>query len=309
MKPITVRPLARGEDDLWRACRSSSARGPSGARALAPFTAAPDFRPEAYLVAERGDRIVGKLEMLISEPHEVVLDSPVVVPGEDVSAVVGALLARGLETANRLGLERVWVILHTRLPYLDELLPAMPGLGFLFRWKKCVFSLDPRELPALPPGPPILGLAYRSMSGPEDKDAREIVARVLRAPVNFDDRRGDHRDLLAETAVETRANGTYRPERWEIALESGRSVGFVFPGWVDARVGAAGNLYVGVAPEARGRGVGLHLQHRGLSTMKREGAKRFVSSTDYENVAMRRILVKLGFRETGVQHYFEPARA
>jgi len=63
---------------------------------------------------------------------------------------------------------------------------------------------------------------------------------------------------------------------------------------------------VAVAPEARGRGLGLVLHHRGLSTMMKEQPRRFLSSTDASNVAMRRIFEKLGYEDAGVQHYFEP---
>jgi ribosomal protein S18 acetylase RimI-like enzyme len=64
-------------------------------------------------------------------------------------------------------------------------------------------------------------------------------------------------------------------------------------------------LFVGVIPEARGRGLGLALTLKGLQTIASRTPTALLDSADVQNRPMRKILEKLGYRLTAIQHYFE----
>jgi len=64
-------------------------------------------------------------------------------------------------------------------------------------------------------------------------------------------------------------------------------------------------LFVGVVPKARGRGLGLALTLKGIQTIAPRAPTALLDSTDVQNRPMRKILEKLGYRLTAVQHYFK----
>jgi ribosomal protein S18 acetylase RimI-like enzyme len=91
-----------------------------------------------------------------------------------------------------------------------------------------------------------------------------------------------------------RAQGKHDPRRWWLALSEGRPVGVLLlsevPEWAALDV-----AYVGVVPEARGRGHGRALMHRALAEARADGVARLTLSVDVRNRPAWALYTDMGF--------------
>jgi ribosomal protein S18 acetylase RimI-like enzyme len=91
-----------------------------------------------------------------------------------------------------------------------------------------------------------------------------------------------------------KAQGVYDPARWWLAREHGRPVAVLIltemAEWASWDV-----AYVGVVPEARGRGVGRALLARAFRTAAKARAGRITLAVDERNEPARRLYDRLGF--------------
>lgn len=287
-EPLVVRSLRRGEDALWRACTWRT--GPRRRRRRPPFTAGSRFVAERHLLALRGGRVVGRLEW-VRNGHEAALCDPVVVPGEDVAEVAGTLLAEALRRARR-RVPKVEAILDERLPYVDALEPVLARIGLLPTRRRLLHlrrGRAPREVSprgftfAAPRGllDPVLVAVYARCSG----QTPEQVRRSLRASAQ--ERATDWRTIV-------------------LAFDGERPAGLAVPGVHDG-AGPLGTIeFVGVLPEARGRGLGLALTVRVIRTLAARGARQMLDATDEGNEPMLAVFRKTGYRLRTVQRYYGP---
>jgi ribosomal protein S18 acetylase RimI-like enzyme len=313
---VSVRFLRKGEDRLWRSCWYAATLDRKSE--AAPFTDDPSFRPEAHLVAERSGRIVGKMEWIILEPHEAILVDPIVTPNESVEQIARTLLSEGLRVAQNLNVREIQVILQDRLPYLSTLLPMMEKWGFCPLWQKNLYSLQAQDLPAISDAPLWNDLEWVSLKGLDDTEFIGTLDTILsNAPLDRDGQSSDASTLLETCSDRCRDDGNYYPEDWEIGVllrqeatsdvsRDRAPIGIVMPAFLEKDRSTAGNLYVGVVPGARGRGLGKSLHYRGLQTMANRGATKFLGSTDSPNLPMIKIFEGLNYQLEGIQHYFEP---
>src|SRR5579859_4578647 len=279
MDPLIISHLLPGEDALWHSCHFY---GPRPLGWDDSFTHLPHFRAEAYLLARRGNCVVGRMESILVEPHEAILGDPMVMPGEDVEEVARALLEKGMDVTKNLKVEKVMVLLQDRLPYLNEVAAFLPSLGFSSSYQKALYEMVAGLLPVEVSGP---AANYRVLSGPSDLDASRVLGDILSQPVSREDEHTDAKHFLEELY----AIGTDRVIKGEMALAGGEPIGLVLPGWLDKKEKTASIAYVGIVPKARGKGLGLILYHHGLAKMKAAGARKFIDSTDVQNHSMRKI--------------------
>ena len=99
----------------------------------------------------------------------------------------------------------------------------------------------------------------------------------------------------AQDALEThRATGVFRPGAWHLALEAREAVGVVLASAVEGR----GDLvYLGVVPEARGRGVGRALLGQAIRDTARMGLPALAVTVDTQNAPAMRLYAGAGFKE------------
>jgi ribosomal protein S18 acetylase RimI-like enzyme len=91
-----------------------------------------------------------------------------------------------------------------------------------------------------------------------------------------------------------RAQGKHDPGRWWLALADGLPVGVLL--LCEMPEGAAWDVaYVGVVPEARGRGHGRELMHKALAEARADGVARLTLSVDGRNRRAWRLYRALGF--------------
>jgi ribosomal protein S18 acetylase RimI-like enzyme len=91
-----------------------------------------------------------------------------------------------------------------------------------------------------------------------------------------------------------RAQGKHHPGRWWLALAAGRPVGVLLLGEVPEWA-AWDVAYVGVVPEARGRGYGRELMHKALAVARADGVARLTLSVDVRNRPAWDLYTDLGF--------------
>jgi ribosomal protein S18 acetylase RimI-like enzyme len=102
---------------------------------------------------------------------------------------------------------------------------------------------------------------------------------------------------LAEIIDGHKAQGLHDPERWWLAEEAGRPVGAVLTADVPELAGWDLS-YVGVVPEARGRGLGSLLTRKVLFEARAAAAGRVTLAVDVRNRPAWNLYVRLGFEPT-----------
>jgi ribosomal protein S18 acetylase RimI-like enzyme len=296
-EPVEVRQLRRGEDPLWRACRCGK-WPPNGPE----FTSVPGFRPEAHLVAERAGRIVGRIESMLNEPHLAVLIDPIVCDGEDVDAVLRVLIGEGLNVARSIGAAQIEAILESYLPYLEQADALITEFGFRRSFEKALYTCD---LAAFSSGVSGQSVEFRSIAEAGDAAAISVIGEVLKTPLNRSDMDIAPLSMFEELKDLCRRNDVFHPEDWLIAYQRNREIGIVMPALTDRVTRRGTILFVGVIPEARGRGLGLALTLKGLQTIALRTPTALLDSTDVQNLPMRKILEGLGYNLAVIQHCFK----
>ena len=97
-------------------------------------------------------------------------------------------------------------------------------------------------------------------------------------------------DILASH----RACGKHDPSLWWVAMERGRPIGCaLFSPYPEQ--GSIELVYLGLVPEARGRGLGARLTRFGLASLPRRAFTRVACAVDERNAPARRLYDRLGF--------------
>ncbi len=251
------------------------------------------------VVEERGVRL-GRMEVLENPPHEHVLVHPRVEPGRDPLDVAGALVGAGLRRAAEARVRNARLLLVDKSPHADAFGGAANGWGFDLEVAKTLMraAKDALRLGAVPPAP--AGAAFVA-GDPEMPDA---LGRILATSSSPSDRCEVPRDFLASCESRCRRDDCFFPEDWALLRIDGAAAGVVLPAFVEAERQACTNLYVGVVPEFRGRGLGGVLVRRGVDTMLARGATRYIGSCDVCNAPMRRIFERIGCTPVTTQRMY-----
>jgi len=91
-----------------------------------------------------------------------------------------------------------------------------------------------------------------------------------------------------------KATGTFRPSAWHLAIADRNPVGIVL---VNSLGGRGELVYLGVAPEARGKGLGRTLLARAIADTARMGLPVLGLAVDVENEPAMRLYAGAGFKE------------
>jgi ribosomal protein S18 acetylase RimI-like enzyme len=150
-------------------------------------------------------------------------------------------------------------------------------------------DLDGTEPESDTPAP----LGYRPYSDPESVAAfHQTLLRTYEQTLDCPEVNGVR--SLDEVLAGHRAQGNYRADRWWLALDCDRPIGVLLltelpelEGWDVA--------YVGVVPEARGRGFGRALMEKALREARAGGATRLTLSVDSRNRPAWDLYTRLGF--------------
>lgn len=105
---------------------------------------------------------------------------------------------------------------------------------------------------------------------------------------------------ISDVLIGHRAAGIFDPALWFVALQDGVPAGVILLNRIPS-TRALELVYMGVAPEARGHGVGDALMRRGLGSAVAVGAKVVALAVDERNTHARRLYDRWGFTETSAQ--------
>ncbi|TPW75741.1 GNAT family N-acetyltransferase [Schumannella soli] len=289
------------------------------------------LRLDSIWIAELGGSIVGRALWWgpPGEPHPVALDEIWVAPdaGLDAEQVGIALLEAGHAALRAVGVER--------MPGFDIEAPAdwreHADLAAAVGWRERVAEraglgqrLERVKLlwqQGAPVPPASARVEFRAAS---DEDVIGVLTRVARGSLDAT----THREIAA-VGAEQHARDEFdfyaglpgRRDDWRLAFDRAAGAGGSVDedadaGSVEDAIGviipsrsaySASVSYLGVVPEARGRGIGLDLLDEITRVHAAAGEPEITALTDADNVPMRRTFARGGYRETGVRIVREAA--
>jgi ribosomal protein S18 acetylase RimI-like enzyme len=150
-----------------------------------------------------------------------------------------------------------------------------------------------RQLPAAAALPSRTGrLCYQSYAGCDQDRFHQTLLRTYEGTLDCPEVNGVRN--LNEVMTGHRAQGSYDPAQWWLALEEGQPVGVLLlsemPEWMAWDV-----AYVGVVPEARRRGLGRELLLKALTETQAAGVTQVTLSVDERNRPAWALYTALGF--------------
>ncbi|MCB9840162.1 MAG: GNAT family N-acetyltransferase [Phycisphaeraceae bacterium] len=151
----------------------------------------------------------------------------------------------------------------------------------------------PRDVPGdWPQGVEVRPIASLGDRAAQDRALVDCLDRSYQGTLDCPELCGlrDTPDILASH----RACGKHDPSLWWVASEGGRVIGCaLFNPYPEQ--GSIELVYLGLAPEARGRGLGVRLARHGLASLPRRAFTRVACAVDERNAPARRLYDRLGF--------------
>ena len=257
------------------------------------FTQTSDHIIESHVVVEKGDEIVGGMDLIIDEPDLLMLFNPKLV----IDSALDLLLGKAIEAAKSLKVNEVFSLIHGSNDRFKTIQRILKDSKFVFGMKKILYELKSAELSKTNVRS---ALTYESLSQDNEDDFINIF-KVVYQPDIFES--GAERCFmdLRKGAMKTKR---FYAEDWEIACSSIKYIGITMPQLHDERGEIGSNYYLGVIPEERKKGSGRALQRRAVETLFKRGAKMIVGSTDAENTAMMKVFESLGYEFMEYQYFY-----
>ncbi len=247
-----------------------------------------EFSFDNLLVASDGGQVVGAVLAVVRPGGATFLWPPVAREGADEKAVSQALLQTVASRVDEQKVQFTQCLLD-----LDDARgqATLERGGFPYVTDLVLLS---RSLLANLPAAPGMHLAHEVYSAASHPSFAHLVERTydgtLDCPIlaRF---RGGNESLEAH-----RATGRFWPDAWRIYSSNGAPVGVLLLAEHPER-DAWEVAYLGVVPEARGRGIGRAVLHDGLALTKMSGRATVEIAVDAENTPALQIYRAAGFTE------------
>jgi mycothiol synthase len=251
-----------------------------------------DIDPEGILVARdatglRGVQICVRLPgasglfwLPKTRPSDAALEDQLVQCALDWLGGRGAKLAQAilspLDSCHAGPLLRTGFRLVTRLSYLEHLLETIP--------------------------PPETSLLHYSTYAGDNRDVfHATLARTYEATLDCPELNGVR--AIEEIIAGHKGQGNHRPDRWWLAFERERPIAVAMVAEVPD-LGAWDLAYLGVVPEARGRGVGRELASHALRAAQAAGAPKMILAVDERNWPASQLYRQLGFVSVDIREVY-----
>lgn len=294
---LKIRPIVEEEAELFAALGSEPAQTARMIELLNRTWEKGDSRPEWCFVAEEEGKVAARLMYWAApdRPEEVKLMA-VRLPWEGEWKRVGkALLEESMKEMQKGGAKELQAYLssggegqaeHQKELYLDAGLKEVQSKKrFELNLAGHVAQLEYR-------------LTYRNMEEVGEKAYLEAIRRVTEGTL-------DRLDILgiAEKGAENAArhylevlkNIDHKPTWWQLGYDGeGKLAGLVVPQKISPEIGVVN--YIGVVPEARGKGLVHDLLARATEILKAEDMRKIIADTDCENYPAIGSLEKGGFQ-------------
>lgn len=244
---------------------------------------------DGLLCATAGTRTIGATLYLPQADGSAFLWPPRVESGHDRDGVVDALLAEVRRRIDQLGL---WLGQAIVEPDAHTDREALGRNGFLH-----LADLYYLERPLNCALPPRGNVAFHTRDFSCDSKREQFVRIVERTYSGTLDCPEFHGCRTPAEALEShRLSGQFDPRRWKIYSVDDEDVGLLLMNEHPAQ-NAWEVVYMGVVPEARGRGYGRAMLLEGLHDAQRAGRESVLLAVDSQNDYANRIYNELGFLE------------
>jgi hypothetical protein len=215
---------------------------------------------------------------------------------------IGACVGLACDTVAREQSQRIHLIQALPFPDDDWAIRACRMSGFTLLGELLYLGVvveDRSQMPVVEPSP---GVEFRSISNAPGswESERELLIELLDRTYEMT---LDCPELcgLRETSdvLEShRQAGEFDPSLWFIATDRGRAVACGLYTITKGRESME-LIYLGVAPEARGRGLGRALMRLGLDAAVKRGIGALTCAVDARNAPALALYARFGMRETG----------
>lgn len=239
------------------------------------------------IAARRGDQLVGAVLIQIQPGRVASLWPPQIAPSQQSNAAdAHRLLSAGLELAHRAGSRIVQALLPTDAGIEAERLQA----GGLEHIADLLYLVSPAS--SFPANSPTDELDFAAFSSTIADSFAQLVQRTYEGTCDCPRLNGVR--PIDEVLEGYRAVGRWTPSHWLVARSEGREVGCLLLAAHDEHK-LWELVYMGVVPEARGRGLGLAMTRHGQWLAGRAGAERLVLAVDAANEPAIRGYAAAGF--------------
>jgi len=292
---VEIRPARLRDAGSLAAFHEVAPPPPGGAEAADPIYMS-DLR--ARVVAVSGGEIVGTCRYLGAAGHCAVVPAPRLLEWDE------ALAARLLRAAAAHALRRhrarlIQAIAEPEGP--GPLAAAIERAGFdrlaVLSYMRRPIRFEDKLL-----APPA-GLEWRPYSIFRHGLFARSILRTYRDSLDCPKLAGLR--PIDDTIATHKHTGTFSSKTWRLAMAGGDPIGAVL---VNENQGRGDLVYLGVAPESRGRGIGRALLERGIRDTAEMGLPQMGLAVDVGNAPALRLYERSGFHEVRRRlAYFIPA--
>ena len=196
------------------------------------------------------------------------------------------------------------VALAQGLPEPDErwAIDAFRDAGFIHVGELAYLRLDLRRRPPTPPpktpkwpeGIVVRPVQDLSPASPDRQRLAHVLEHSYRDTLDCPELCGlrDTEDVI-ESHI---ATGVFDPDRWMLAFDGSQAVGCILISLIPDN-GSAELVYIGLTPEARGRGLGSALLNDSIDRLNGSAAQSLVCAVDRRNIPALCLYDRLGFAE------------
>jgi len=93
------------------------------------------------------------------------------------------------------------------------------------------------------------------------------------------------------------AGAGFDPGKWLLVMLNGKAIGVIMPQKYESKESIGGDMHIGIIPEERNMGYGKILFSKSLQLLKDDGIKKYIGSTNVNNIPMRKVFEFSGCKE------------
>jgi RimJ/RimL family protein N-acetyltransferase len=136
---------------------------------------------------------------------------------------------------------------------------------------------------------------YRTLEETGKEDFLKIFKNVLYDdPEANEDYRIQFKDMIEHAGTK------YNPKKWFLVMLNGKPIGVILPQRFESKESIGGIFHIGLIPEERNKGYGKILFSKCLQLLKEDGIKKYIGSTNINNISMRKV-----FESGSCQEWFK----
>ncbi len=204
-------------------------------------------------------------------------------------AVIGALLREAIQEATQRGAAMVTSRItrqHLDEPYRQMLKEA----GFEQAGGRLEYKLPIEELPTEEGSP----LIWKDMNELGLETTAAIFGQAASGASDWDEEEDDPAELIG--VYRTEPGLTNDASCFQVGFKDQAPVAFV-AAQIEPATGWSRITYMGVVPEARGKGLGKWVHRRGFALMRQQGGTLYHGGTDAKNIPMQRLFENHGCKQ------------